>query len=415
MNALEITRKDLLLLFRDRRTLSVLVALPLAFIAIIGSSTGQLFSQAGAARKIKVGVVNAQQGELSDRIVQELEGISALELSNFEDRPAARTALAEDKIHVLLYIGPSYVARVDALEVFDLFHLQQGRLKHKLEYLDIAVESGSFLANASELVREVVFAKTYQTFADTVIKKDKGLALHIKRASDKSAPESEGESPEFPPDPTQSLSELSSGAKNFNSIVYQTVVPGYTVMFVFFIVTFMARSFIGERDLGTLNRLQLAPVSRPGILIGKTIPFLIISLVQTALLFLAGRVLFGMEWGAQPLLILPVMLCTSIAATSLGLMVASLVRTEAQVSAYGNFLVLTMAGISGCMMPRNWQPELMQQLGLVTPHSWALIAYDQILNRPEPEMAVVVKCCVILLAFALGFFSIGWWRSRELE
>ncbi len=415
MNAFQITRKDLLLLFRDRRTLSVLVALPLAFIAIIGSSTGQLFSEAGAARKIKVGVVDAQHSELSGKIVDELIGISALEISKFDDRPAARAGLAEDSIHVLLYIGPAYDARVDALEVFDLFHLQEGRLRTKLDSLDIAVESGSFLANASELVREVVFAKTYQTFADTVIKKDKGLALHIKRSSDKSAPNPEDKLQELPLDSAAASSELSSGSKDFNSVVYQTVVPGYTVMFVFFILTFMARSFIGERELGTLNRLQLAPISRAGILIGKTIPFLIISLVQTALLFLAGKLLFGMDWGTQPLLILPVMLCTSMAATSLGLMVASLVRTEAQVSAYGNFLVLTMAGISGCMMPRNWQPELMQQLGLVTPHSWALIAYDQILNRPDPEMAVVVKCCAILLAFALGFFSIGWWRARELD
>ena len=415
MNASQITRKDLLLLFRDRRTLSVLVALPLAFIAIIGSSTGQLFSQAGAARKIKVGVVDVQHSEQSAKIVDEISTVSALEVSSYDDRPTARTALAEDKIHVLLYIGPSYDARVDALEVFEVLHLQEGRLKNKLDSLDIAVESGSFLANASELVREVVFAKTYQTFADTVVKKDKVLALHIKKATDKSHARSEGQVQELPADSAESSGTADSGAKNFNSIVYQTVVPGYTVMFVFFIVTFMARSFIGERDLGTLHRLQLAPISRPGIMIGKTVPFLIISLVQTSLLFMAGRLLFGMDWGAKPLLLLPVMLCTSMAATSLGLMVAALVRTEAQVSAYGNFLVLTMAGISGCMMPRNWQPELMQQIGLVTPHSWALIAYDQILNRPEPEMAVVIKCCGILLAFACGFFAIGWWRSREMD
>ena len=47
--------------------------------------------------------------------------------------------------------------------------------------------------------------------------------------------------------------------------------------------------------------------------------------------------------------------------------------------------------------------------------NFSLIAYDQILNRPDPEMAVVIKCCLILLAFALVFFSIGWWRSREME
>ena len=413
MNASQITIKDLLLLFRDRRTLSVLVALPLAFIAIIGSSTGQLFSQAEAARKIKVAVVDAQHSKQSASVIDELHQLSSLEISNFDDRPAARAALAEDKVHVLLYIGTSFDKLVDRLEAYDLFHLDQGRLKGGLKSLDIAVESGTFLAQASELVKVVVFTKVMQTIAGPVIKKNTKLARQILLARSKSAGDPEDEV--VPDDSGDMSADLPSGAKNFNSIVYQTVVPGYTVMFVFFIVTFMARSFIGERDLGTLNRLQLAPVSRAGIMIGKTVPFLIISLVQTALLFLAGRMLFGMEWGARPWLILPVMLCTSLAATSLGLMVAAIVRTEAQVSAYGNFLVLTMAGISGCMMPRNWQPEWMQQVGLVTPHSWALIAYDQILNRPSPEIAVVSKCCLILLAFAAAYFSIGWWRSRDME
>jgi ABC-2 type transport system permease protein len=415
MNASQITRKDLLLLFRDRRTLSVLIALPLAFIAIIGSSTGQLFSEAGAARKIKVGIVDAQHSQQSIQVVDELHGIEALEISAFDDRPVGRTALALDKIHVLLFIGPAFDNRVAALEVYDVLHPDEGRLGGRLKSLDISVESGSFLANASELVEIVVFAKTLQTVAGPVVKKDSKLARQIMRAGSRSASDLEESPQEQPADSTEPSGKSSAGARNFNSIVYQTVVPGYTVMFVFFIVTFMARSFIGERELGTLNRLQLAPVSHSGIMIGKTVPFLCISLVQTALLFLAGRVLFGMEWGVQPLLIVPVMLCTSVAATALGLLVASLVRTEAQVSAYGNFLVLTMAGISGCMMPRNWQPELMQQVGLVTPHAWALIAYDQILNRPEPEMTVVVRCCLVMLAFAVGFFSIGWWRSRKMD
>ena len=96
-------------------------------------------------------------------------------------------------------------------------------------------------------------------------------------------------------------------------------------------------------------------------------------------------------------------------------MVATTVRTESQVSAYGNFLVLTLAGISGCLMPRSWQPELMQQMGLITPHAWALIAYDQLLNREVPNLHEVWKCCEMLLAFAAVFFAIGWWRFRTLE
>ena len=411
MNASQITRKDLLLLYRDRRTLSVLVALPLAFISILGFSTGQLFSQGQKARTIRVAVVDADDSELSKMIISELDKIKAVEAVEFPDRPAARKELAEDKTDVLLYIGPGYDDKVRELDLYDLFHVDEGRLRGKLDVLDIQVESGSFLANASDLVRALVFSFALKTMPQEVLKKYPNIARQITKANRESKELFE----EYAASEAASQSTLADPPRTGPNIVYQILVPSYTVMFVFFIVNFMARSFIGERDMGTLNRLRLAPISRPGLMIGKTVPFLVISLVQTSLLFVAGKVLFGMSWGPEPWLLLPVMLCTSLAATSLGLMVATLVRTEAQVSAYGNFLVLTMAGISGCMMPRTWQPELMQQVGLVTPHAWALIAYDQILSRPLPEPSVVLKCCETLLGFAAGFFAIGWWRARELD
>jgi ABC-2 type transport system permease protein len=410
MNASQITWKDLLLLSRDRRTLFVLVALPLAFIAIIGSSTGQLFSEAQNARKYKLGVVDTDKSELATNLIDELHNLKALEVVSFPDSKSAKQALAENDIHVVLQIGPKYHELVDELEVYDILHPKEGRLQGSAKSLDVSVEAGSFLANASELLETVVFGFALQTVGTTVVKKNPKLAVQIQKASSQSRPQLEDQLKELPTAPASQAQP-----PNLNTIVYQTVVPGYTVMFVFFIVNFMARSFIGEHDMGTLSRLRLAPITRSGMMIGKTVPFLVISLIQTALLFLAGKVLFGMDWGRQPWLLLPVMLCTSMAATSLGLMVATLVRTEAQVSAYGNFLVLTMAGISGCMMPRSWQPELMQKLGLVTPHSWALIAYDQILNRPNPEMTVVVRCCLTMLAFSTAYFAVGWWRSREME
>src|SRR5262249_4239193 len=163
MNARQITRKDLLLLYRDRRTLSVLVALPLAFISILGLSTGQLFSQAQKARTIRVAVVDADDSPLSKLIIAELDKIKALEVKEVSERAAAKKELAEGKTDALLYIGPGYDDKVRELELYDLFHVDEGRLKHKLDVLDIQVESGSFLANASDLVRALVFSFALKT------------------------------------------------------------------------------------------------------------------------------------------------------------------------------------------------------------------------------------------------------------
>jgi hypothetical protein len=51
--------------------------------------------------------------------------------------------------------------------------------------------------------------------------------------------------------------------------VYQFFIPSYTVLFVFFLVNIMGRSFLGERDTGTLRRLRISPVAPIAILIGK--------------------------------------------------------------------------------------------------------------------------------------------------
>jgi ABC-2 type transport system permease protein len=195
-----------------------------------------------------------------------------------------------------------------------------------------------------------------------------------------------------------------------NETIYQELIPSFTVMFVFFLVTIMGRSFIHERELGTLRRLRLAPIGGASLLTGKTIPFLVISIVQTALLFLCGRLLFQMEWGTYPLLLLPVAFCTSLSATALGLLVSTIVRTESQVSAYANTVVITMAGISGCFMPRKWLPDAMRTLSLGTPHAWALMAYNEILNRTVPNFILVAQCCGWLIAFTLLYFALGTWR-----
>lgn len=412
MNSWQITKKDIRLLVRDRRTLFVLVVLPMSFITILGASTGQLFSAAEKNRQYRVGVVDEDDSVMSKKIITETQQIRAMQVIEYADRAVARRALATSgDIDLLLVIGKSFSDRVNDLKFADLFDAKAEQIPARLRGLDIQVEAGSFLANAAQVVDIVVYSFTIRAVGPTVLKnEDSALALRLLRKMHERADEDKEKL-------ETTLQDQGPAPKSFNTQVYQMLVPSYTVMFVFFIVNFMSRSFITERDIGTLNRLRIAPITRTGLMMGKTIPFFIISLVQTALLFTAGKLLFGMSWGTHPWLLIPVMICTSIAATALGLLVATSVRTDSQVSAYGNFLVLTMAGISGCLMPRVWQPDLMKKIGLVTPHAWSLIAYGQLLDPdlPDPDMTVLWECCGMLLAFAAAYFLFGWWRFRTMD
>lgn len=189
---------------------------------------------------------------------------------------------------------------------------------------------------------------------------------------------------------------------------YQILVPSYTVMFAFFLVLTVGWLFVAERRQGTLRRLRAAPLSRHQVLLGKLIPCYLLSVVQGLFLLAAGKLVFGMKWGPHPMLLVFVVATTSLAAMGLAMLVASLARTETQVALYGTLLVLVLAGVSGCLMPRELMPEGMLTLSRVTPHAWALDAYSELLIRPEPNVLMVATACGVLTAFGVGFLTLAW-------
>ena len=117
-----------------------------------------------------------------------------------------------------------------------------------------------------------------------------------------------------------------------------------------------------------------------------------------------------MSFGAEPWLIVPVVLSTSFAAVGLAMFVAGLARTETQVAVYGTLLVLVLAGLSGSMMPRELMPEWMRSNSYHTPHAWALDADEQLLHPDSPAMdfATVALSCGVLCGFGLGFSVLAW-------
>lgn len=194
---------------------------------------------------------------------------------------------------------------------------------------------------------------------------------------------------------------------------YQLLVPSYLVMFAFFLVLTVGWLFVAERRQGTLKRLIVAPLTKAEILLGKMLPCLFLSLFQGGFLLLAGWLLFGMNLGKAPAMLVPVVMATSFAAIGLAMLIASLARTETQVAIYGTLLVLVLAGLSGCLMgDRALMPPPMQQISRITPHAWALDAYRQLLVSSTPQIDQVLQACGVLMGFGAGFLALAWWCLR---
>ena len=81
-------------------------------------------------------------------------------------------------------------------------------------------------------------------------------------------------------------------------------------------------------------------------------------------------------------------------------------------------LVLFLALVSGCLIPRDLMPEAMTRISHFTPHAWALDAYRQLLQRPRPGVEIVPQLdivwhyCRVLSAYGLGCLALAWGLLR---
>jgi ABC-type multidrug transport system permease subunit len=218
------------------------------------------------------------------------------------------------------------------------------------------------------------------------------------------------------------VNEDGSGLLKRGARRYQVLVPAYTVMFAFFLVMNVGWVFVSERRQGTLKRLRASPVTRGQLLLGKLLPYYLVSLGQGAFLLAAGRALFGMRWGPddwplwqQVALLVPVIATTSLAAMGMALLVAAVARTEMQVALYGAVPVLVLALIGGCVLPREMMPEQAQQFSLITPQGWALDAYRELLDADpnyRPNLSIVGEACGVLALFGVVFTGLAWGLLR---
>ena len=192
---------------------------------------------------------------------------------------------------------------------------------------------------------------------------------------------------------------------------FQQNVSGVTVYGVFWIVSLLAGSVYQEKREGTFRRLLVAPMRRSVMLAGKLLPYYLINLMQIVAMMGLSALLFNVSLGSSAAGLVAVSLSIAAAAIGLGLLVAALARTEAQVGAIATILLLTLSVVGGCFIPRWVMPRWLQVLGLLTPHAWAVDAYQALMVQGF-GLLDVLPAVAVLAAFATVFFVLGVWRFR---
>jgi ABC-2 type transport system permease protein len=149
----------------------------------------------------------------------------------------------------------------------------------------------------------------------------------------------------------------------------QFLVPGL-IGFILMLTAVLstALSVVREKERGTLEQLRVTSL-RPGeLIIGKTLPYLAISLTATVIIIVAARVLFGVAVKGPYLDLFVATLVYLVGALGFGLLVSSLSETQAMAFQVGSVTsMLPAIFLSGFIFPIRSMPPALQAITYAVP------------------------------------------------
>ena len=175
-----------------------------------------------------------------------------------------------------------------------------------------------------------------------------------------------------------------------------------------------AEVLVNDRLSGTLRRILALPASRFLILTGKLLARLCLGLLQMTLLLAAGALLFGVNWGHDPVAVALVSFYFALATASLGILIATFIKTRGQASSVVVGMSMALAALGGAWFPLEVTPPLFRQLVQVLPSTWAMRAYTDLLVR-RADVIAVLPYLVVLCGFAILFMAIAALRFSRYQ
>ena len=148
------------------------------------------------------------------------------------------------------------------------------------------------------------------------------------------------------------------------------IVPGLMgVILTMTMILFTAVAIVRERERGNLELLINTPVSSAELMIGKVVPYILIGMIQLALILAVGRLLFDVPVRGS-ILDLYLAAAAFIAANlSLGLFISTAAKTQFQAMQMTVFILLPSILLSGFMFPFDGMPRFAQLLGELLPNT----------------------------------------------
>ena len=202
----------------------------------------------------------------------------------------------------------------------------------------------------------------------------------------------------------------------FNPLLQTTIylIPGLIalILIVTAVVT-VSLSLVREKELGTLEQINVSSLTIFELLIGKLTPYIIISFVNAILILIAGYILFGVVVSGSYLLLFFSTLLFLFASTAIGIYISVISDSQQvafSIATYVSLLPATL--LSGFIFPIESMPEIIQWSTNITPAKYFIIALRSIIIKGTGLQAFWEQW-VYMFLFAVVFLLLAMIKNQQ--
>jgi ABC-2 type transport system permease protein len=200
---------------------------------------------------------------------------------------------------------------------------------------------------------------------------------------------------------------------NPNLISRYSMIPGVIAMVVLLISLMLtALSVVRETEIGTMEQILVTPIRPIELMLGKTIPFVIISMLEVIMVTGVGIFWFEVPFHGSILVLLLGTMAFLFNSVGLGLLISTVASTQQQAMMAGNLFLTPAILLSGLVFPIANMPVFFQYLTLLNPLMYFIIVTQGVFLKGAglallwPQMVAMTVLGTGMLALAVARFKV---------
>jgi ABC-2 type transport system permease protein len=389
-----IVHRELLLTWRDRAGLALLVVVPAVVMTIAGFALRPVFD--GRRAVPAVTIVDADRRPTSRMLVARLARSGALRVTVLP-APAPHDAGG-----TVLTVPPGFSAALERGDTPRLVMTTDPARPYEGEIIGAVIREIAWRLAAVQIAARVAGLQILAATGDVdpaAIRRDLMSTLD---SSDIQSVAVE----------TQAASGMPARLRSFD-----VQVPGLSIMFLLLgALGGVGRRVLEDEHAGRVRRFVVAPGGPMRMLAGVLAARAGVGAAQMVALLAFGHLAFGLPLGTSPLALATLTLAIVFAAVSFGALLGSIARTEEQLTMIGVATILAMAALGGCWWPLFIEPEWMQRLANLTLTKWSMTALTHVLLQ-DASVRDIRDALGVLTAFGAGALALAFvgFRRRWAE